>query len=91
MEQVGGNDHVGRGKCHGGHLSSNWLGGRLSVCSRCKAGTCVPPQGKGRAHHSNRKGNGQRRPDGEHNVVDAFLTGGELPGTRFQSEEIQIG
>ena len=43
----------------------------VSVCSGRKTGTYVPPQGKARAHYSNRKRNGQRRPDGEHNVVDA--------------------
>jgi len=50
---------------------ANGLDGAVSVCSRRKAGTCMPPQRKGRAHYSKRKGNGQRRPDGEHNVVDA--------------------
>src|SRR6218665_1041587 len=30
----------------------------VSVCSGRKTGTCVPPQGKAKAHHSNRKGNG---------------------------------
>src|SRR6218665_3072670 len=45
--------------------------GAISVCSGRKTRTCVPPHRKGRAYHSNRKGNGQRRPDGEHN--DVFL------------------
>src|SRR6218665_1725252 len=73
MGQVGGYDHVGN-ECIRQPPVKQAAGseGAVSVCSRRKAGTCVPPQGKVRAHHSNRKGNGQCRPDGEHNVADAF-------------------
>src|SRR6218665_712286 len=76
MGQVGGYDHVGHG-CVRRPPVKQAAGseGAVSVCSRRKAGTCVPPQGKVGAHHSNRKENGQCRPDGEHNVADAFRGG----------------
>ena len=62
MGQVGGYDHVGRlTRKVTWRLSEKQATGSEgagSVCSRCKVGTCVHPQGKGRARHSNRKGNG---------------------------------
>jgi len=82
--------------------ASSWLGEcRLNVFGRINW-TCVPPQGKARAHYSI-QGTGNVDWIGERNVwmslrtealllhrLRASLTDGELPGTRFQSKEIQI-